>query len=255
MDTMTFLKTILYVPLYNGLVFLISAMPGHDVGLAIIILTMIVRVILFPLGQKAARSQLALRELEPEIKKVKEQYKTKEEQAKKTFELYKKHKVNPFSSCLLALIQLPIIIALYYVFFKGLGFNEDILYSFVQHPETLNFNFLGLIDLGGKSLTLALLAGATQFIQSSISFPKPKHGSTPAGGDFKENFAKSMQMQMKYIFPVMLAFIAYQISGAVALYLIVSNMFMIAQELVVRRQFKKEQVKNHQSHELRGNQK
>lgn len=247
---MTLLKVIFYNPLYNGMVFLVSVLPGHSVGLAIIVLTLLIRVVLFPLGQKAARSQLALKELEPELKKIKEEYKSKEEQAKKTFELYKKYQVNPFSGCLLSIIQLPIIIALYYVFFKGLGFSEDILYSFVKHPEVINMNFLGLIDLGEKSLILAILAGATQFIQSSISFPKHKHDTTPATGDFKENFAKSMQTQMKYIFPVLLFWIAYKISAAVALYLVVSNMFMIVQELIVRRQFKKGQIKNH---ELRGN--
>ncbi len=234
---MTLLKTIFYNPLYNGMVFLVSLLPGHNVGLAIIILTLLVRVILFPLGQRAARSQLALKDLEPELKKIKEEYKTKEEQARKTFELYKKYKVNPFSGCLLSLIQLPIIIALYYVFLKGLGFNEDVLYSFVKHPEVLNMNFLG-IDLGQKSLILAILAGLTQFFQSMISLPKHEH-KIANPGDFKENFTKSMQTQMKYVFPILLFWIAYKISAAVALYLVVSNMFMIAQEFIVRRQFKK----------------
>jgi len=234
---MAILKTIFYEPLYNALVFLVSVVPGQDLGIAIILLTILVRIILFPLGQKSAKSQIELRMLEPEIAKIKEEFKNnKEEQAKQTFALYKKHGVNPFSGCLLTLIQLPIIIALYYVFLNGLGLNEDILYSFVSHPDSINNNFLGLIDITGKSLILALLAGLTQFIQAKLTAPLTSGKEKPG---LKGDLMKSMQFQMKYVLPIFVFFIAYTVSAGVALYWAISNIFMIGQEIVVRRQLAK----------------
>ena len=225
---------ILYEPMHNALVYITAHMPGGDVGLAIIILTIIVRIIIFPLSHKAAKSQMELKRLEPELAKIKVDYKDKkEEQAKKTFELYKQNKINPFSSCILLLIQLPIIIALYRVFLKGVDLDGGTLYAFVKLPEAINTNFLGLIDLEAKSIVIALLAGASQFIQAYLTIPA--HKPSIEKGSFKEEFAKNMNTQMKYFFPIMVTIIAYQISAAVALYWLTSNIFMIAQELYIRR--------------------
>lgn len=235
------LTTVFYDPLHNALIFLTSVVPGGDVGIAVIILTVAVKLILFPLSKRSIHSQAKLRELEPEMKKIKEKYKNKEEQARKTFELYKVHKINPFSGCLLILIQLPVIIALYYVFFKGLSFAEGTLYSFVQIPETLNMNFLGLVNMQEKSLILAILAGVSQFIQARLMMPKSKENSVGSGkGDFQENLKKSMQFQMRYILPVFIAVIAYQISSAVALYWVTSNTFQIGQEIFMKRKMKRD---------------
>ena len=227
---------VLYEPLLNALAFLISITPGGDVGVAVIILTVLVKIILYPLSQKSIESQAQMSILAPELEKIKSSGESKEEQARLTFELYKKHKANPFSGCLLVLIQIPIIFALYYVFYKGINFESGVLYSFIQAPENMNMNFLGGLDIGGKSLVLALLAGASQYLQAHF-MPKPSPSKTGTGS-FQESFSKSMHMQMKYVFPVVVAFIAYSISGAVALYWITSNIFSVGQQIYANRKKK-----------------
>ncbi|MBP9714996.1 MAG: membrane protein insertase YidC [Candidatus Pacebacteria bacterium] len=222
-------NTVLYEPLLNALAFLVSIVPGGDVGLAVILLTLLVKIVLFPLSQRSIESQKKMNLLAPEIKKIKDSGASKEEQAKLTFELYKKHKTNPFSGCLLILIQIPIIFALYYVFLKGLNFESGLLYSFVKAPENVNMLFLGVLDLTQKSLLLAVLAGISQFFQAYY-MPKPAP-STGDGKSFQESFAKSMHVQMKYVFPFIVAFIAYSVSGAIALYWVTSNIFAVGQQI------------------------
>jgi YidC/Oxa1 family membrane protein insertase len=237
-------NTIFYQPIYNALVFLIQHVTFGDVGFAIIILTIIVKFILFPLTKKSITSQILMKKLEPELKEIKKKYPNKEEQAKKTFELYKKYKTNPFSGCLVVILQLPVIFALYYVFYKGLDLNSEILYSFVQVPSNLHTNFLGLVEMHDKSIVLGLLAGATQFIQGYYATLKPKKDNTIVVKEeqtkktFQEEMAGSMQTNIKYILPIFVAFIAYKISAAVALYWIASNVFTIVQEWYIRRKFK-----------------
>ena len=235
-----FFNTFFYEPLYNGLVFLISVMPGTDVGLAVIVLTLLVKIIILPLSHKSVASQAKMRSIEPEMKRVKEQHKDKQEQARQVMDLYKKHGVNPFSGCFLMLVQLPIIFALYWVFFKGLANNIDqtILYSFVVAPEQINVHFLGFIDMSQKNIILAALAGISQYFQMKLSMPPiPKDDGEKKKGDmsFKDEFAKNMNLQMRYMLPGIVFFVAYSISSAVALYWLVSNLFSIGHELVVKR--------------------
>ena len=236
-------NTLFYEPLYNGLIFLISIIPGADVGIAIVVLTVTVKFLVLPLSHKSVKSQAKIRNIEPEVKEVKEKYKKdKQEQARKVMELYKKHGVNPFSGCFLLLVQLPIILALYWVFFKGLGnFNTEILYSFVKLPAVINTKFLGIIDIMGKSLPLAVLAGITQYYQMKLSMPpKLTNNENKNSGEmsFKDEFAKNMSIQMRYVLPGFVFFIAYTISAAVALYWVVNNLFSIVHELIVRRKVK-----------------
>ena len=226
--------TILYGPLLNALALLVSVIPGGDVGIAIILLTLFVKTALFPLSQRSIESQIKMNLLAPELKRIKDNGASKEEQAKQTFELYKHHKTNPFSGCLLILIQIPIIFALYYVFLKGIDLQSGLLYSFVHAPQYINMNFLGILDISQKNIImLAILAGISQYFQASL-MPKP---ATPdkTTGSFQENMTKSMQTQMKYVFPFVVAFIAYSVSGAVALYWITSNIFAIGQQIYANR--------------------
>ena len=232
-------NTIFYEPLYNALVFLITIVPWADVGIAVILLTIVVKLILFPLSQKSIKSQAKVKSLEPEIQKIKETYKDKQEQSKKTMELYKANKTNPFAGCLLILIQLPIIIALYWVFMKGLDFGVEKLYPFIHFPPKINMEFLGIINMQEKSLFLAILAGLSQFIHAKISSPKTKPTENK-NKTFQGELMKSMNLQMKYVLPIFIAFIAYRISAAVALYWTVSNIFTIIQELIVRRRIDKD---------------
>lgn len=223
---------LLYKPLLNFLAFLISVTPWGDVGIAIILLTLIVKIALYPLSQRSIESQAKMTLLTPELNKIKASGVNKEEQAKLTFELYKAHKTNPFSGCLLLIIQIPIIFALYYVFLKGINFDGGMLYSFISKPEHMNMSFLGLIDIGGRSIFLAVLAGLSQYVQAYFM---PKPASSGGTGNFADSFGKSMQMQMKYVFPFVVAFIAYRISGAIALYWITSNLFAAAQQVYAKR--------------------
>ncbi|HED05746.1 MAG TPA: YidC/Oxa1 family membrane protein insertase [Ignavibacteria bacterium] len=233
-----------YQPIYNGLVFLIDVIPGADVGIAIIILTITVKFIILPFSHKSVKSQAKMRAIEPEIKEIKEKHsKDKQEQSRKVMELYKKHGVNPFTGCVLVLVQLPIMLALYWVFFKGLGdINTDIIYSFVSIPEHVNMEFLGLINMLGKSLVLAVLAGITQYYQMRLSMPPIQAQKNDLNKkkdiSFKDEFVKNMNTQMRYVLPVFIFFIAYTISSAVALYWVVNNLFSIIHELIVRRKAK-----------------
>lgn len=235
--------TFFFDPVYNILVFFIDTVPHGDIGLAIVFTTVVVKVLLLPLSLKAARTQHAMREIEPDLKEIQTKFKDKrEEQARAMMELYKKAGVNPFSSILLLFIQIPIIIALYFSVYKGggvplPGINVELLYSFVPTPEEVSMFFLGMLDIAAKSLPLAFLAGLTQFIHTSLSLPKQKPREKDAEPNFKDDLARSMQLQMRYVMPVLIFFIAYSISAAIALYFTVGNIISIAQEFIVRKQY------------------
>ncbi len=231
-----FFFTVFYQPIYNTLVFLIDTVPGGNVGVAIILLTIGVRTVLLPFSHKSVVSQAKMRAIAPHVEKLKEKYKdNKQEQARKTMELYKEHGINPFSGCLLVLIQLPIIFALYFVFFKGLpNLNTEILYSFVSAPTTMNMMFLGIM-LSKKSIILALLAAITQYYQIKLSIPPMAPAEKGAKPSFKDDFARSFNLQIRYILPVVVFGISYSISAAIALYWATSNLFSIGHELYVKR--------------------
>ena len=205
-------------------------------GIAVILLTIIVKFILFPLTQRSINTQLKMKDLEQKINQIKESTPDKAEQSKKTFALYKENKVNPFSSCLLILVQLPIIVALYSVFIYGFGAMHAGAYPFIHTPAQFNLNFLGLIDLGQKSLLLAIIAGIAQFFQGYLAQGRQ---SKPTGTDMKSEFARSMQTQMLYILPLVVIYPAYRFSAAVALYWITSNIFTVGQELYTRHKIAK----------------
>jgi len=234
--------TFFFDPIYNGLVFFIDVVPGGDVGIAIILTTVVVKVILLPLSLKAARTQRLMKELDPKLKEIKEKYKDKrEELARATMDVYKDAGLNPFASILLLFVQIPIIIALYWAVSQGGGaplpaINTDLLYSFIPTPETVDMLFAGLIDMAGKSLPLAVLAALTQFVHAQMSFPKPEPRKEGAEPNMKEDFARSMQMQMRYVMPVIIGVVAYTISAAIGLYFVVSNLVAIAQEHFVKKE-------------------
>jgi YidC/Oxa1 family membrane protein insertase len=227
-------------PIYNSLVFFLDVVPHGDVGLAIIFTVILVKVALLPLSLKAVRTQLIMRDLEPKLQEIKEKYKDKREEiALKTMQLFKESNVNPFSSILPLFVQIPIVIALYLAVNSGGGvqlpdINTALLYSFIPSPEQTSMFFLGMLDIAQKSLPLAFLAGLTQFIHSHLSLPKATPRDTSKEPSFKDDFARSMQMQMRYVMPVIIFFVAYSISAAIAIYFTVSNLMAIGQEYVVR---------------------
>ncbi|MDD2758598.1 MAG: membrane protein insertase YidC, partial [Patescibacteria group bacterium] len=140
--------TILYQPIFNFFVGLYNIIPGHDVGLVIIIITILVRVIVYPLTSSSIRAQKSMQDLQPKIEAVKKEFAAdQQKQAAALMQLYKDNKVNPFASCLPLLIQLPVLIALYMVMRDGLmadKFSTE-LYSFVTNPGKLNAISFGFI--------------------------------------------------------------------------------------------------------------
>jgi YidC/Oxa1 family membrane protein insertase len=229
---------LIFIPLYNALILFVDLLPGYDVGIAVVLLTIMVKLLLFPLSIKAVRTQLLMREIEEPMKKIREKFKDdRQKQGEEMLALYREKGVNPFSSILLLLIQIPIIFGLYWVFYKG-GLPEiqvDLLYSFIPIPARVDMLFLGLIDMAGKSAVLALLAGLSQFFQAKLSLP-PLDPNPEKG--FRGEFARSMHLNMKYVLPIIVTVISYSISAAIALYWLTSNLFTIGQELYVRRRIK-----------------
>ena len=232
---------IIYNPLYNGLVFLVGIIPTHDMGIAVVILTILVRIIIFPLSRRAVDAQLAMKKIAPEVDKIKAKIKDKQEQSAAIFALYKERGVHPFASFGLVLIQFPVLIGLYWVFYRG-GFpavDPTLLYPFVHVPPSVSMEFLGFVNIAKRNVVLALLAAVTQFIYTRLSMgPREKKPeSTPVEASLSGDMAKSFDLQARYILPAMIGVIAFSVAAAAPLYWATSNTFMILQELVSGRKF------------------
>lgn len=230
---MEILNEVLYRPLFNALIFLYNTIAFQDLGVAIIILTVVIRLILWPSQSKALRSQIALQRLQPKLDELKNKYKDKQKQTQALLEFYRENKVSPFSSCLPTLIQLPIIIALYQVFRHSLNQESlSALYPFVSRPETIHAISLGFLDLSRPDhLILPYLAGALQFVQSWMIMgrtPKPS-----AGGD---NISAAISKQMLYIFPFFTVFIAFSLPAALPLYWVVTTLLAIIQQYYIMKE-------------------
>ncbi len=233
-------NNLFYRPLYNALVFLTAIIPNHDLGLAVVLLTLIVKIALIPISHKTIKTQKKLKELEPATAKIKNDYKDQQERAQKIMDLYKEHNVNPFSGVLLMFIQLPIILALFFVFREGINLLSPDIYSFILKPSVINPKLFGLIDLTGKSLVLAFLVGITQFIQVQLSIPPaPQTKGKDGEVSFGDSLAQSMSFQARFILPVFIMFVSYKLNTAVAVYWIVNNLFTVGHELYVRAQTRK----------------
>lgn len=234
------LSATFYDPLYNLLTFLIDIVPGGNVGFAVILLTILVKIVLFPVIIKGMRTQMLLRTLEPKLKEIKEKFKSNtEEQARATLALYRENHINPFSVLVPILIQTPFLLALFFIFSHG-GLpviKADILYSFVPLPNTISMHFLGFFDVSERSILLALASGVSQYVYGILSLPKLEPRKHDAS--FKDDFARSFQMNIRYILPAIIAVFAYSLPSAVAIYWITGNIFGSFQELYVRREFRK----------------
>lgn len=234
----------IFRPLYNGLVAIMDFIPGIDVGIAVIIFTIIVRLILYPLSKSSLLTQVRMKQIEPEAARIKAQYANdRQVQAVKIMELYKSHGVKPFSGVLLLIIQLPILLALISIFYKIIpAVDPSLLYSFI-HVPVAKPTLLGL-DLTSKSLVLSLITGVIQFLQlhfSVASRPQPQTTGSPS--DMSSQLAASMGKQMKILLPI-LAFVSTywliparfpQAASIIAIYWSVSALFTLGQELYVRK--------------------
>jgi len=232
-----FFTLIIYQPLYNALIAIYNIIP--DLGITIIILTLIIRLLLNPVAKKSIESQKKLQEIQPEVKKVQEKYKNdKQKQGQAIMELYKKNNVNPTSGCLPLIIQLIFLIALYRVFMAGLSSNGDgsLLYSFISNPGTLNPIAFGFLDITKPNFVLAVVAAILQFFQTRMMMAtnkKPKNEQTDKEPDFSTLF----QQQMMYAGPIITLIIGIQFPSGLILYWAVTTLYMIVQQYFV---FKKE---------------
>jgi len=233
-------NTILYQPLFNALVFLYQYIPGRDFGVAVIVLTLMIRVVLYPLMAKSIKSQKMMTEIQPKVQEIQKKYKEdKEKQSKEMMSLYRKEKVNPFGGCLPLLVQLPILIALYRVFWKGLQPETmDFLYSFVPNPGAVDPTFLGVINLAEASILLAVIAGISQFFQTKMLMPKMKKPQSQEGQ--MAQFSGMMQKQMLYFFPILTVFILWRLPSAIGIYWIVTALFTVMQQHLITKKPKEE---------------
>ena len=233
---------VFYEPLYNGLILFLNITPWYSVGLAVVFFTCLIKILMFPLSQKSIQTQFEMKKIEPELNDIKEKYKdNKQVQAEKVMQLYKDKGLNPFAGIFPMLIQLPILIALYLVFLNGglPEIDQNSIYSFTKIPSTINMDFFG-ISVTDKSIFFAFLVAIAQFLQMQIVMPKAKKKDNKSNiPNFSDELAKSMNMQMKYVMPVIMFFIAKSFPLVVSLYLITSSIFAIGQELYIRNKYKK----------------
>ena len=237
-------NTIIVQPLLNLLIVLYGIVPFHDFGLAVIAITIIVRAILWPLSAKALHSQKAIKGLQPEIDKIKKKNKGNPQALQKAMtELYKEKEINPFSSCLPIILQLPILIGLYFVFIK---FKDTEFIKVVEAPNSfleqlyplvkslspvktiidaggsLNTTFLGFVDLAKPNIVLAIVAGATQFIQTKLMIP-----SAP------QDPSQQLMAKMVYFFPLITVFISLSLPSALPLYWTASTAIAAYQQWLI----------------------
>ncbi|MSR84847.1 YidC/Oxa1 family membrane protein insertase [Candidatus Uhrbacteria bacterium] len=229
-------------PILNVLIWLYSVVPGQDIGIAIILLTIIIKFVLYPFTVAQIKQQRALQELQPKIDEIRKRLKEKdqkEEQARELMALYAKEKVNPASSCLPLLIQLPVLLALYRALIIGLGSSsfEGLLYGFIPHPSHIDPTLFGLINLAKASPVLAIAAAIVQFFQTkqilkppaaTITSPPAEVAGTTGAKD--ESMATMMNKQMAYIMPIMTAVIGFSLPGGLTLYWFVMSVLTWLQQ-------------------------
>lgn len=237
-------NTVLYEPIFNALIFLYHVVPGRDMGVAIILLTIFIKIILFWPSLSTLKSQKKLQDTQPHIEALRKKYKDdREELGRQLMAFYKENKVNPFSSCLPLLIQLPVLLALYQAFFKGLHVDPATgllaadqvahLYGWLQTTyiatplHTVAFGFLNLAET--HNIILALLAGAAAFYQAKTMQAKRAEVQTEGAKD--ENVAAAVSKQMMYLLPIITVVFGYQFPAGVTLYWFVSTLFSLGQNL------------------------
>ncbi|MBI4385478.1 membrane protein insertase YidC [Candidatus Parcubacteria bacterium] len=225
-------QTFLVRPLFNLLIVIYNVLPVPDLGLATILFTVLVwGVLLYPLSRKLFASQEAMSKLQPELKRLQEVHKhDRGEQAKATMTLYREHGVNPFTGCIVILVQLPIFFALFRVFSLATNpENLSLLYGFVSQPAAVHATLFGLLDLARPNAVLAVLTGLAQFVQSKLTI-------LPLAPDARaQDFTRIMSVQTTYVFPVLIAFAALSFPAGLSLYWVTSTSLQIAQRLWAKR--------------------
>jgi len=249
---MSFLfNELIYQPIYNLLVLIYNIIPGHDFGIAIIIVTILVKLLLIPFSRKQIESQKKMQELQPKIKEVQQKYKNdKEKQSRAMMELYKENKANPFSGCLPMILQLIFLIAIYRVLFNISkdGAAAEGIYPFIHNPGIVKHMFLGFLDLSVPAnihefsiynivrLILVVAAAAAQFFQTKMLMAKSSNAKKIKDDKKDPDFSQAMSQQMLYLAPVMTLLIGLRFPSGLALYWLVSTLFMIFQQSYLQRE-------------------
>jgi len=249
----TTFNELLFNPLLNLLVFLYE-LPFFDFGVAILALTLLTKVILWPLNSKAIISQKETQEktqeMQKEMREIQQKFKdNKQKQSEEIMKLWREKKFNPFSSFVPMIIQIIILIALFQVLRTIVNPESELaLYSFISEPEEINFHFLGVIDLAAKSssqvggIILAILTGITQYFSSKMIFTRKakakkkiqeSNNKKDPKQEMQEKMQKMMQTQMTYFMPVFIAFITLSFPAALALYWFASTLVGYLQQKMI----------------------
>ena len=225
-------QTVLYEPIFNLFVSLYNIIP--DIGIVIILITLLVKLLMYPLTKSSIAAQKSITDLQPKLADLKIKYKDNQQLlAQETMLLYKENKVNPLGSCLPILIQLPIFIAIYWVLQAGLSSQGfDGLYSFVKNPGHINTMSLGFLDLGKTNVVLAILAGLSQFWQAKMMQSKQPPKEAGAGGK-DEGMTSMMNKQMLYFMPAITFIIGLKLPGGLSLYWFFSTLLTALQQKIM----------------------
>lgn len=224
----TIFNEILLRPIFNLLVFLYSVL-GNDFGLAIIVATVLVRVVVSPLSIKTTKSQQALSRLNPQVEEIKKKISDPAAQSQAIMKLYKEHGVSPLSGCLPLLIQLPIIIALYKALLAGFKpESASLLYGFINNPGTIHPISFGFLNVTLPNHILAIVAGAFQWVQAKVAMSLQQQ-------TVQSGAAGALSNQMLYLFPLMLVVISWNLAAGITVYFIASAAVAILEQWIVRR--------------------
>lgn len=235
--------TLFVQPLFNFLIIIYNYLPWRDLGLSVIILTIFIRIILYPVYRQAAVSQAKINKIQPKIKEIQEKYKNNfAEKTKAIQNIYKENQINPASSFLMIIIQIPILFALYKVFMGGFDVSRlnDLLYHFVDNPGIIQKTLVNIIDISQKNTPLAVLTAITQFIQGKISMPKfaPAQKNNPNSNTksgLGQEFSKMFTQQMLYAAPIITFFVLVYLPSVLAVYWLANNIFSIIQQYFINK--------------------
>ena len=235
-------RTFITKPLLNGLILIASVMPGYNLGLAIIILTVIVKLLLFVPTQHALEGQRKMQLVQPKMDALKKKYKDDpKKMQEETMKIWKEFGVNPMQSCLPMLVQFPILIGLFFTIRDGsiLALSQHLLYEPYQNLSwTFGTNFLGLSLTKPSVYIFPPLLMVMQFLQMKLSFAINKKKQEKQGKKQEKETMSQQEIQQKvmmYGLPLMIGFFAIRFPAAVSLYWGVSTVFAIFQQLYVNR--------------------
>jgi len=244
-------ETFFYQPVYNVFIFLYNITPGGNLAITIILFAILIKGLLYSLTRKQLQSQKEMQEIQPKINELKIKYKdSRDELGRATLALYKEHNINPFSSCLPVLIQLPFLYAIFKVLREGLGGNGlNLVYSFIEKPDVIYTNVLPGLDLAQLPFVIGIspirfqiisvigfliviMSAASQYWQMKMMFTQKKVGEISSSNE-AEDMAVMMNKQMMYLLPIMMFFIGSTFPIGLSLYWLIITLLSILQQYFI----------------------